>query len=407
MTSDGTYTYGWHAEGNLITVSGVTGTFDALGRRLEVDISGTYEQMVYPPFAPTYQMALATGLTAAGIRMPLPGGGEAIFNSTGLAQYRHPNWQGSQVVLSWPSGSPNPNVGGAFTPFGEKYAIYPGGFNGFFAGMLGIADEGAIQYAYQATARLMQQEAGRWLSPDPAGLSAVDLSNPQTMNRYVYVANNPLSYTDPSGLDPHQCPSGQTWVQNQNGDGGHCVAAGSLTTSTFVVITNCAQAALMYPGLVNCGGGVPTYYANSFASGGGAVGGVLSSIKSFFGYDSTDSRPSCFGGFLGDVGSGMSPFPTSAHPLDNISDISKAAATTGEIYYFNKALNYAATRPSATFKTAFLMYPNKSTVFSGIMQRSATLAKIGGKVSFWASLLYSEGSALVNEFKSIQAGTCQ
>jgi hypothetical protein len=93
------------------------------------------------------------------------------------------------VVLSWASGSPNPNYGGAFTPFGEKYAIYPGGFNGYFAGMLGIADEGAIQYAYQATARLMQQEAGRWGSPDGAGLSAVDLSNPQTMNRYAYVAN--------------------------------------------------------------------------------------------------------------------------------------------------------------------------------------------------------------------------
>jgi hypothetical protein len=117
------------SEGNLITVSGVTVTFDALGRRLEVDISGTYEQMVYPPFAPTYQMALAEGLTAEGIRMPLPGGGEAIFNSAGLAQCRHPNWQGSQVVLSWPSGSPNPNAGGAFTPFGEKYATYPAGFN--------------------------------------------------------------------------------------------------------------------------------------------------------------------------------------------------------------------------------------------------------------------------------------
>ena len=94
LTSDGTYTYGWDAEGNLITVSGVTGTFDALGRRLEVDISGTYEQMVYPPFAPTYQMALAEGLTAEGIRMPLPGGGEAIFNSAGLSNYRHPNWAG-------------------------------------------------------------------------------------------------------------------------------------------------------------------------------------------------------------------------------------------------------------------------------------------------------------------------
>jgi hypothetical protein len=96
LTSDGTYTYGWDAEGNLITVSGVTGTFDALGRRLEVDISGTYEQMVYPPFAPTYQMALAEGLTAEGIRMPLPGGGEGIFSNAGagLAQYRHPNWAG-------------------------------------------------------------------------------------------------------------------------------------------------------------------------------------------------------------------------------------------------------------------------------------------------------------------------
>jgi RHS repeat-associated protein len=200
LTSDGTYTYGWDAEGNLITVSGVTGTFDALGRRLEVDNSGTYEQMMYPPFAPTYQMALAEGLTAEGIRMPLPGGGEAIFNSTGLSNYRHPNWQRSQVVLSWPSGSPNPNVGGAFTPFGEKYAIYPGGFNGFFAGMLGIADEGPIQYAYQATARLMQQEAGRWVSPDPAGLGAVDFSNPQSWNRYSYALNNPLNFMDPSGL---------------------------------------------------------------------------------------------------------------------------------------------------------------------------------------------------------------
>jgi len=88
-------------------------------------------------------------------------------------------------VLSWPSGSPNPNYGSAFTPFGEKYAIYPSGFNGYFAGMLGIADEGAIQHAYQATARLMQQEAGRWISPDPAGLSAVDPTNPQSWNRYA------------------------------------------------------------------------------------------------------------------------------------------------------------------------------------------------------------------------------
>ena len=41
---------------------------------------------------------------------------------------------------------------------------------------------------------------GRWMSPDPAGLAAVDSTNPQTWNRYSYVANNPLNYVDPLGL---------------------------------------------------------------------------------------------------------------------------------------------------------------------------------------------------------------
>ena len=207
LTNDNFHTYGWDADGNLITVDGSTGTFDALGRRVELGSAGGYSQMLYPPFAPTYQMAGVSGLTAGSIRIPLPGGGQAIFGSTGLLQYRHPNWQGSQVLLSTPSGSPNPSFGGAFTAFGEKYAIYPGGDNGYFAGMLGVADAGAIPDAYQATARLYHQDEGRWVSPDPAGLGAVDLSNPQTMNRYAYVANNPLNFTDPSGLYGY-CPWG-------------------------------------------------------------------------------------------------------------------------------------------------------------------------------------------------------
>ncbi|MGC2108326.1 MAG: RHS repeat-associated core domain-containing protein, partial [Candidatus Korobacteraceae bacterium] len=41
---------------------------------------------------------------------------------------------------------------------------------------------------------------GRWMVPDPAGLAAVDITNPQTWNRYAYVANNPLNATDPLGL---------------------------------------------------------------------------------------------------------------------------------------------------------------------------------------------------------------
>ena len=155
--------------------------------------------MLYPPFNPAWQLGLANALTASGLRIPLPGQGQAIFGSAGVSNYRHANWQGSEPLLSWANNAP-PTYGSAFTPYGEKYASYPAGKNGYFAGMLGIADEGPIPDAYQANARLYHSSQGRWLSPDPAGLSAADLANPQTLNRYGYVANNPMSGMDPSGL---------------------------------------------------------------------------------------------------------------------------------------------------------------------------------------------------------------
>src|SRR5579871_3881830 len=41
---------------------------------------------------------------------------------------------------------------------------------------------------------------GRWITPDPADLAAVDLTNPQSLNRYAYVGNNPTTFIDPTGL---------------------------------------------------------------------------------------------------------------------------------------------------------------------------------------------------------------
>jgi RHS repeat-associated protein len=43
--------------------------------------------------------------------------------------------------------------------------------------------------------------AGRWFSPDPYP-GSYDPTNPQSFNRYAYVLNNPLSFTDPAGLGP-------------------------------------------------------------------------------------------------------------------------------------------------------------------------------------------------------------
>jgi RHS repeat-associated protein len=51
---------------------------------------------------------------------------------------------------------------------------------------------------YYYGARYYDSTIGRFISPDT--LVCVP-SNPQSLNRYSYVINNPLKYTDPSGLD--------------------------------------------------------------------------------------------------------------------------------------------------------------------------------------------------------------
>jgi len=42
---------------------------------------------------------------------------------------------------------------------------------------------------------------GRFTQVDPIGMKSVDLKNPQTLNLYAYVQNDPVNYTDPTGLD--------------------------------------------------------------------------------------------------------------------------------------------------------------------------------------------------------------
>jgi RHS repeat-associated protein len=57
---------------------------------------------------------------------------------------------------------------------------------------------------------------GRFTSPDPENAGA-DASSPGSWNMYSYAYNNPLSYTDPTGLGP--CP-----VDSETGQEKPCIA---------------------------------------------------------------------------------------------------------------------------------------------------------------------------------------
>jgi RHS repeat-associated protein len=71
---------------------------------------------------------------------------------------------------------------------------------------------------------------GRFMQPDPAGMMAVDIRSPQTLNRYAYVLNNPLSFTDPFGLDCAYLNSSGTGVEkggiDQHSSSGECAKTG-------------------------------------------------------------------------------------------------------------------------------------------------------------------------------------
>jgi RHS repeat-associated protein len=65
--------------------------------------------------------------------------------------------------------------------------------------------------------RVQDAITGRFLSPDP---TLSDPTNTQSFNRYSYVNNNPLTYTDPTGFDTKLCPSDGTCPMGGGAEGG-------------------------------------------------------------------------------------------------------------------------------------------------------------------------------------------
>jgi RHS repeat-associated protein len=143
--------------------------------------------------------------------------------------------------------------------------------------------------------RQYSSQFARWTSPDPAGLAAVDPSNPQSWNRYAYVGNNPMNSIDPSGLCVHMLY-----------DDASCFDGGFFG---FGPSTTCIEDGVD----VGCG--------SIFGSGGGAKGGTVAvSTWTPSGCVSIDgmSGNTCYPGFWStvtinlstgsDVGGGNSQF---------------------------------------------------------------------------------------------------
>ncbi len=212
------------AGGSAVMLEGITAVYDALGRPLE---SSRIGNLIYGPLG---RLAEASSGSASGAAyMYLPGGEEADFQWGSSEQYYnasimylHMDGQASARLLTRPQRSLVTAM--AFSPFGRTYDVVGPEYFAY-AGMsqplaAGLDNEEALW-------RGMNVIQGRWWTPDPAGLAAVNPANPQSWNQYAYVSNQPLSHTDPTGLvDPAQLYG---WLRSETGSLLGAYGAGGCT----------------------------------------------------------------------------------------------------------------------------------------------------------------------------------
>ena len=116
-------------------------------------------------------------------------------NSDGLAEgvyYQHPDLRGVRYITN---GVDQPSFEQVALPFGT---LIPGidPINPIFTSY----DRSSLTGLDYAVNRFYNSST-RFLQPDPAEMAAADLTKPQSLNEYAYVANEPIMHVDPLGLD--------------------------------------------------------------------------------------------------------------------------------------------------------------------------------------------------------------
>ena len=222
LLSDGHHTYFFDAENRLIQVDGTAGycstgsgaaatacyVYNASGQRVrKTTASGSVDYL--------YDLAgeQITELSSAGAWNR----GEVHAGSRHLATYSagtsgntfliFSDWLGTERVRTTAAGVNCETI--TNQPFGDAQTISgncgdPSPLH--FTGKERDAESGLDNFG----ARYNSSQMGRFMSPDPLGGSLID---PQTLNKYSYVRNNPVTLTDPTGL--YTCADDQNKCQTK------------------------------------------------------------------------------------------------------------------------------------------------------------------------------------------------
>jgi RHS repeat-associated protein len=198
MTSDGLNTLAYDAENRVVSsaTGGVTSTYSYDGNGLRVQKVSGSTTTVYifsgTKVVAEYVNGAAPALPA---REYIYAGSQLLAKlEGGASQYYHADHLSVRLMTDV-----NGNVVGqqGHYPFGESWYQTSTTTKWFFTGYERDTESGNDYAMFRYDANRL----GRFASPDPL---AGSLANPQSLNRYAYVLNDPVNWDDPLGL----CPKG-------------------------------------------------------------------------------------------------------------------------------------------------------------------------------------------------------
>jgi len=203
LLNDGFHNYGYDANQRLKTVDGssATYTYGPDGERARKDVGSNWTE--YLQFAGNVIAEKnASGWTdyifANGQRIAM-----SSSSATSSTQYYHGDHLGTARVMT--DASANITLNCLYAPFGQQVSCTPDNAANHYKFTGKERDsESSLDYF---GARYYSSTMGRWMSPDwadkPEPVPYADLSDPQSLNLYGYVRNNPISRADADG---HESP---------------------------------------------------------------------------------------------------------------------------------------------------------------------------------------------------------
>jgi len=271
QTGAGGWAYAFNVAGQLVSAgdgtTSISYTYDGDGNRSSSTTAGTTTRYLWDPNFGLPQLALEQTSSGGLIRRYLYGDGRIAMTTPNITAYYSGDSLGSVTELSGATGSElgrydsDPFGDGATsTNVDSSVSANPYGFAGEYR------DDATRLYNLRA--RHYDSGTGRFLSPDPLG--------PQRgASAYAYVADNPLRFSDPSGMKMgNTC--GSFWCFVTSEEGAHAIA-GTLGAE----ISGCVSGAVYGEALIGSPFGLYTATvagpeAAVLLPTAGCIGGVVS-----------------------------------------------------------------------------------------------------------------------------------